>query len=638
VTNPPPASQGSFTLAAGASTISIATGASGTVTLTIGRTDSFTGAVSLAVTGLPSGATAAFNPAQVASGLASSTLTITVGSAAAAGTSSLTVRGTATGVSDQTVTIQLTVTTTAPPPQGGSFSLASSATSFLFHPSNQLFKSPVIRITRDAGFAGSVAFSVTGLPATLFVGFTPSSTTGNTTTVVPLNLGATPFGTYTATITGTAAGQPPQSITMQLVVAQQTIGAIRWKFCSSSLPRLFFAVKDGPGPWTRIMPAADTSFSFNLNFPTGSVAEVYNDSGGFRVHVSHYTAAEMMSRGAALCQLYQNVTTRTANGSFGGVTGFRTSLAAMGWWFGSANGNGNFPLLNLPPGPLDVFAVRSGEFTHPSAVPADAMIIRRGVNSASGSALPVLDFTAGEAFTPTASTWTFGNAGADQFSVTQMFHTAGGTNGLITSVPAGDGAPVVRTLYSVPTTQTIPGDLHQVIATAWTTGPPAGSVQRASRQIITYSRTIADRSLTFPPAMPVSNVMVVAGGPGGRLRAQGTLPNELNAGVGLDITQTSTARFATVQATRDFLGAGNDYSLEVPDLSAAIGWDSDFQLQSGVPVNWWVSGGGPVLDFFDSRYIFNSTRARWAGALTGVTPPVDGAMYRMARTVGVSVP
>jgi hypothetical protein len=636
VTNPPP-QQGSFTLSASGSTVSVALGANGTVTLTIARSGSFTGAVVLSVNGLPSGVTGAFNPAQMASGQASSTLTITAASAAATGTATITVRGAGTGVADQTVSIQVTVTATAPP-QPGAFSLSVSATSFLFHPSNQLFKSPVITIARNAGFTAPVAFTVTGLPTSLFAGVTPSSTAGNKATVVPLNLGATPNGTYTATITGTSAGQPPQSVTIQLVVASPTAGAIKWKFCSASLPRFFFAVKDGSGPWTRIMPALDTSFSFNVQSATASVAEVYNDSGGFRVHVSHYTAAEIAARAASQCQLVRNVSSRTANGSFGGVTGSRQSFSAMGWWFGSANGNGNFSLLNLPPGPLDLFAARTDLGLNLSSVIVDAMILRRGVNPASGSTLPVLNFTAAEAFAPTASTWTFANTGGESFSLTQLFNTAGGTNGLITIVPGADGTPVARTVYGVPLAQTVAGDLHQVIATVFTAGQTAGSPVRATRQLVTYARTLSDRNLALPPAMPASNVTVVTGGPGGRLRAQGTLPNELNAGASLDITQTTTARFATVQATRGFLGAGNSYVLEIPDLGAAIGWDSEYQLIQGVPTNWWVSGGGPVLDFFDSRYIFNSTRARWAGALTGVAAPADGATYLMARAVGGTTP
>ena len=46
-----------------------------TVTLTIARTGSFTGVVSLAVSGLPTGVTGSFNPTPIAAGQTTSTLT-----------------------------------------------------------------------------------------------------------------------------------------------------------------------------------------------------------------------------------------------------------------------------------------------------------------------------------------------------------------------------------------------------------------------------------------------------------------------------------------------------------------------------------------------------------------------------------
>ena len=101
--------------------------------------------------------------------------------------------------------------------------------------------------------------------------------------------------------------------------------------------------------------------------------------------------------------------------------------------------------------------------------------------------------------------------------------------------------------------------------------------------------------------------------------------------------QTTTARFFSLYASRGSLGAGNAYDVEMPDLSAAIGWDTQFAIRSGIATNWWVGGGG-VLDLFDGRYLFNSTRSKWAGVMTGITAPADGAVYLFARTVGTSTP
>jgi hypothetical protein len=132
-------------------------------------------------------------------------------------------------------------------------------------------------------------------------------------------------------------------------------------------------------------------------------------------------------------------------------------------------------------------------------------------------------------------------------------------------------------------------------------------------------------------------VSVVAG-TAPRLRAQGTLPNEYNAGVSLDFSQPTIARFGTVHTTRAALGAGTTYDIQMPDLTAAIGWDSNFAMRAATPATWWVSGGGPALDMFDVRYIFATTQGRWTGALTGITGPAEGATYLMGRTSGSITP
>jgi hypothetical protein len=290
-------------------------------------------------------------------------------------------------------------------------------------------------------------------------------------------------------------------------------------------------------------------------------------------------------------------------------------------------------MLNLPTGSLDLVSIRGTSNAQGDLI-VNRGVVRRGLNPASGAANAPIDFTAAEAFTPTTSTWTFGNSNGEPFSVSQHFSTAGGTAGLLMVIPGLDHTTTVRTMYGVPAAQTIAGDLHQVIATVQTTGP----INRATRQIVAYARTLADRTVNFGPAMPAATVTAVTGAPAGRLRAQGTVPNEYASGVSFDMTQTTIARFGTINASRGFLGAGTAYDVQMPDLSAVLGWDTNFAMRAGVRANYWVSGGGPVLDLFDGRYIFNATRVRWTGALTGITAPAEGATYLIGRAAGSITP
>ncbi len=91
-----------------ASTVSAQQGTTGTSTVSITRTGNFAGTVNLAVTGLPNGVSASFNPT-AATGT-SSTLSLVVGGGAAVGSYSLTVTGTATGLTNVTTTVPLTIT------------------------------------------------------------------------------------------------------------------------------------------------------------------------------------------------------------------------------------------------------------------------------------------------------------------------------------------------------------------------------------------------------------------------------------------------------------------------------------------------------------------------------------------------
>ena len=107
-----------YSLAANPATVSLAQGANGTSTVTITRTGGFAGSVALTATGMSSGLTAAFNPASATGN--TSTLTLTATAGATVGTVYLTIHGTATGLAEQTTTLQVTVTSSGGGGGGGS--------------------------------------------------------------------------------------------------------------------------------------------------------------------------------------------------------------------------------------------------------------------------------------------------------------------------------------------------------------------------------------------------------------------------------------------------------------------------------------------------------------------------------------
>jgi hypothetical protein len=393
------------------------------------------------------------------------------------------------------------------------------------------------------------------------------------------------------------------------------------------------ALRDGSGPWTRVVPTdSGSAFSFNVTQPTASVALVNIDSGVTRTTVYQYTASEIAAAAASECTLYPDGSTRSAGGQVAGLSASEQALVSMGFWTASSLGGG-YSLQNLPAGPLDLVAMRTG-FTPQLITFASRGVLRRALNPPSGATLAPIDLNGAESFPMTSATWTFGNTGGEAFGVAQKFTTAGGTTGHLASTIETERTVAARTVYGVPAAQTIAGDLHQVVATMGTAFPA-----RPRRQIIAYARTIVDRSLDFGPALPPPTVTVLPGAPAGRLRAQGALPAEYGAGVAVEWKSTGpNARFASLFTTRGFLGGTSTYDVQMPDLTALVGWDGTWNIRAGDLTNWWVSGGGPVLDVVDARYLFDTTKRRWAGAQTGITAPGDGSVFRMARASGTIMP
>jgi len=106
----------SFTLSPSSSSVSVTQGESAADTITVSKVDGFSGSVTLAASGLPSGVTASFgtNPTT-----GSSALTLTASSSAATGSSVITITGTS-GSTKATTTINLTVNSSGGGGGGGS--------------------------------------------------------------------------------------------------------------------------------------------------------------------------------------------------------------------------------------------------------------------------------------------------------------------------------------------------------------------------------------------------------------------------------------------------------------------------------------------------------------------------------------
>jgi subtilase family serine protease len=201
-----------YTLAASPAAVSVAQGSTGSSTITTAVSGGFSSAIALAASGLPTGVTASFSPASIASpGSGTSKLTLTVASTATAGTSTITITGTGGGQT-HTTTVSLTVTAAA----AGTFSVSVSPTSGYLDRGQSGYA--VVTVSASGGFDSPVSLSATGIPSGVTGSFSPTSITGSGTSDFTLTVSrSAPTGTYPITITG-KSGSRTQTTTLSFSV------------------------------------------------------------------------------------------------------------------------------------------------------------------------------------------------------------------------------------------------------------------------------------------------------------------------------------------------------------------------------------------------------------------------------------
>ena len=195
-------------------------GSSTNCKVTVSPLDGFSSSVTLGTGGLPSGVTASFSPASVSGGSGTSTLTLSASGSTASGIYSLgsvTITGSGGSIAR---TSPLTLIVPATP--GFSVSATPSSQNITLGGST----SYTVTVSSINGFGGTVALSVSGLPAHAGGSFSPTSITGGagSSTLNITTATNTPNGTSTLTITG-VSGSLTNTATVSLVLNDYTISA-----------------------------------------------------------------------------------------------------------------------------------------------------------------------------------------------------------------------------------------------------------------------------------------------------------------------------------------------------------------------------------------------------------------------------
>jgi cellulase/cellobiase CelA1 len=344
----------SFTLSRSASSLAVAQGSSATDTITVTDVGGFTGSVTLAATGLPSGVTVVYgtNPTT-----GSSVLTFTASATATAGTATVTITGTS-GTLTATITINLTVSASG-------FTLAASPTALSVTQGKTATDS--VTVTDVGGFTGSVTLAAMGLPSGVTVTYGTNPTTGTSGLTFTASATAT-AGTYTVTITGTS-GSTTATTTIPLTVVPST-----GSFTIASSPTTCTLPQGGSCTVTititDVSPFAGSVTLSASGLPSG-VTVAFGTNPTTTTSVLTFTASSTATVGTS---------TVTITGTSGTLTGSVTialtvTTAGSGYaatakanflaMYGDMNAaNGYFSPLGIPYHSVETFMVEAPDYGH----------------------------------------------------------------------------------------------------------------------------------------------------------------------------------------------------------------------------------------------------------------------------------
>jgi len=196
-----------FSVAAAPASQSVLPGGGAAYNATVNPAAGFTGVVTFSVSGLPTGATANFNPSSVTSS-GSSTMTVSTTASTPPGSYQLTVKGTSGPVS-RTAIVTLVVNTI------GDFSISATPTTKTVRIGAST--TYAVAITPNQGFASNVSLSVGTMQKFVTATFSPASLASGTATLTLATKKQTKAGTYTVVITATGGGLT-HSMNVTLVV------------------------------------------------------------------------------------------------------------------------------------------------------------------------------------------------------------------------------------------------------------------------------------------------------------------------------------------------------------------------------------------------------------------------------------
>jgi hypothetical protein len=380
--------------------------------------------------------------------------------------------------------------------------------------------------------------------------------------------------------------------------APGTAVTITWSPCINDIDGpTWMAIKDGDGPWTRIIQANGV---YTFAVKSGKVGMATYANGDLTINYT--TTAEADSSKPTCVGARRDVT--------GTVTGY-SSLddiniqAELGSAFvsGTAAAPAGFTISDVTPDQFDVLAVRSRSTTTGSVFTTTptSVFIRR---AQSASPLAVIDLNGTEAGPPLSKTLTIANAASnDEIDVFSSLNTAKTAIFMSTyaTTLTGVTGTVSAPFYGLASTRLVAGEVQTIdlIASSATSSTTTNTRSAA----VTFT-DIADKTATLGPALGTVNVSGSARPSATYVIQPGydqTFQVSYSQGTGV------SSKFIDVSMTRGYAGnTATQVTLDIPDLSGLNGFQSTWLLSVGATAHYSFNAAGAAYSIFqrnDQTYI-----------------------------------
>ena len=577
-TVPPPPNPGTISLTPASATLTARQGEALKTVLTIVRGGGYSGPVSLTLSGARDGVTVDIAPDTLTGTATSATATITVAATTPVGSYPLVITPSGGRASATAATVTLTVTAL---PVG--FSLTAPTPSVpVLHGSSATV---TVNLTRVASFTGAVTLSVAGAPRGVTVtepGIVAASGRSASFTVA-----ATPSATagpVTLTVQGSGPGVAVVSIPLVVTIQAQASGGATIRYCAAS-PPVWVAQQDGTGPWARVESGGANTYRFSFASGKGAIATM-RTTGTAELDIVYLTSEELVAYATGLA--LEDCGSKTVRVPTLDVTAGHRTTVTYGRATGVSNSAAN-PIVSVPGasnGDQTIVGVRHSISAQPSRI-----AIRRGVNVADGASSTPLNFAdSSEAF---SAVFFSVNVAPPQDPATRrtvatyFVGVRGNVHAELSRERVIQSSTFVN--QSIPASRIAPGELQAIVVT------DSSALERRSTTLYGQGANGAQFLASgLATSVPPLAVFQTATTPYRRLRLLAPRGAEImyDRYVAGQISQPGK-RVVKMLVTVDYLGGmPSVWETEIPDLSAAGGWQNEWALTSNpVDVEMTLVGG-----------------------------------------------